>query len=210
MIIDDLCMRVTPARPTTTENLLIPYEPGQRTVRHHPGGHAMHRPRRRRRTGGRVGGRHCRGLVVLRLAVSLGLDGSRGLAAPPQPTGEMRWVLYVTFPPTWLDPAEVAVAGMTPFWLLYTLHDALVKPMARPTPRQAPGGRDRRPVPGAHPAPAGTTGGCGWRRTMPPGSSCRLMIRAWPTSSACLILRSPSKPSASTPSCALKPPDGPA
>jgi peptide/nickel transport system substrate-binding protein len=41
----------------------------------------------------------------------------------------MRWALYVTFAPAWLDPAEVAVAGVTPFWLLYALHDALLKPM---------------------------------------------------------------------------------
>jgi ABC-type transport system substrate-binding protein len=41
----------------------------------------------------------------------------------------MRWALYVTFAPAWLDPGEVAVAGMTPFWLLCALHDALIKPM---------------------------------------------------------------------------------
>ena len=41
----------------------------------------------------------------------------------------MRWALYVTFPPAWLDPAEVAVAGVTPFWIIYALHDALLKPM---------------------------------------------------------------------------------
>jgi len=41
----------------------------------------------------------------------------------------MRWALYVTFPPAWLDPAEVAIVGLSPFWLLYALHDALVKPM---------------------------------------------------------------------------------
>ena len=57
------------------------------------------------------------------------LTGTRGTAAPPQPAGEMRWALYVTFPPAWLDPAEVAVAGVTPFWILYALHDALLKPM---------------------------------------------------------------------------------
>jgi TRAP-type C4-dicarboxylate transport system permease large subunit len=42
------------------------------------------------------------------------------MAAPGslvKPTGEMRWALYVTFPPAWLDPAEVAVAGVTPFWI---------------------------------------------------------------------------------------------
>jgi len=49
-------------------------------------------------------------------------------AAQPKPEGEMRWALYVTVPPVWLDPAEV-VGVLTPFWVLTALHDALVKPM---------------------------------------------------------------------------------
>ena len=40
----------------------------------------------------------------------------------------MRWALYVTLPPVWFDPGEVA-GQLTPFWILYALHDALVKPM---------------------------------------------------------------------------------
>jgi peptide/nickel transport system substrate-binding protein len=50
--------------------------------------------------------------------------------APAQhkPEGEMRWALYVTLPPAWFDPGEV-VGVITPFWVLYALHDALVKPM---------------------------------------------------------------------------------
>ena len=39
----------------------------------------------------------------------------------------MRWALYVTMSPAWFDPGEFA--GLTPFWVLYALHDALVKPM---------------------------------------------------------------------------------
>ena len=49
-------------------------------------------------------------------------------AAQSKPEGEMRWALYVTVAPAWLDPAEV-VGQITPFWILYALHDALVKPM---------------------------------------------------------------------------------
>jgi peptide/nickel transport system substrate-binding protein len=45
------------------------------------------------------------------------------------PEGEMRWAVYVTISPAWFDPAEVAIAGITPFWFCYALHDALVKPM---------------------------------------------------------------------------------
>lgn len=56
-------------------------------------------------------------------------------AAQSKPEGEMRYALYVTVPPVWLDPAEV-VGVITPFWVLYALHDALVKPM--PGNHQAP------------------------------------------------------------------------
>ncbi len=56
-------------------------------------------------------------------------------AAPPsnthaqtKPEGEMRWALYVTLSPVWFDPGEVT-GQLTPFWVLYALHDALVKPM---------------------------------------------------------------------------------
>lgn len=45
-----------------------------------------------------------------------------------KPEGEMRWALYVTLSPVWFDPGEV-VGVLTPFWVLYALHDALVKPM---------------------------------------------------------------------------------
>src|SRR5258705_330284 len=49
-------------------------------------------------------------------------------AAQAKPEGEMRWALYVTLSPVWFDPGEV-VGQITPFWILYALHDALVKPM---------------------------------------------------------------------------------
>jgi peptide/nickel transport system substrate-binding protein len=49
-------------------------------------------------------------------------------AVPGKPAGEMRWALYVTLSPSWFDPAEV-VGLITPFWVLYALHDAVVKPM---------------------------------------------------------------------------------
>src|SRR5882724_5928493 len=48
--------------------------------------------------------------------------------AQPKPEGEMRWALYVTLSPVWFDPGEV-VGLITPFWVLYAIHDALVKPM---------------------------------------------------------------------------------
>src|SRR5215467_15249566 len=50
-------------------------------------------------------------------------------AAQTKPEGEMRWALYVTVAPAWYDPGESVVGVITPFWVLYALHDALVKPM---------------------------------------------------------------------------------
>src|SRR5436190_2058719 len=48
-------------------------------------------------------------------------------SAQSKPEGEMRWALYVTLSPVWFDPGEFQ--GLTPFWVLYAIHDALVKPM---------------------------------------------------------------------------------
>jgi len=63
------------------------------------------------------------------LAICAALAGGcTAAAAQARPEGEMRWALYVTLPPAWFDPAEV-VGVLTPFWVLYALHDALVKPM---------------------------------------------------------------------------------
>jgi hypothetical protein len=36
----------------------------------------------------------------------------------------MRWALYVTLSPVWFDPGEFM--GLTAFWVLYAIHDALV------------------------------------------------------------------------------------
>jgi peptide/nickel transport system substrate-binding protein len=73
-----------------------------------------------------MSGRPLTVLVLACLVVCLGLaaDG----AAQAKPDGEMRWALYITISPNWFDPGEV-VGQLTPFWILYALHDALVKPM---------------------------------------------------------------------------------
>ena len=44
------------------------------------------------------------------------------------PEGEMTWAVHVSLAPTWFDPAETP-SVITPFMILYALHDALVKPM---------------------------------------------------------------------------------
>src|SRR5438309_9335376 len=64
------------------------------------------------------------GLVVLLLVAALGSSAR----AQARPEGEMRWALYVTLAPAWFGPAEV-IGVLTPFWVLYAMHDALVKPM---------------------------------------------------------------------------------
>jgi peptide/nickel transport system substrate-binding protein len=53
------------------------------------------------------------------------------IAAPPAaaaPEGQMLWAVHISLAPTWFDPAETP-ALITPFMVLYALHDALVKPM---------------------------------------------------------------------------------
>src|SRR3989442_9470666 len=65
---------------------------------------------------------------VLLLGVILGGGLFDDAAAQARPEGEMRWALYVTLSPLWFDPGEV-VGQITPFWVLFALHDALVKPL---------------------------------------------------------------------------------
>src|ERR1051325_428758 len=66
------------------------------------------------------------GVAFLLLAINL-VAGAPAVAQS-KPEGEMRWALYVTLSPLWFDPGEVT-GILTPFWVLYALHDALVKPM---------------------------------------------------------------------------------
>src|SRR5437773_11747196 len=61
-------------------------------------------------------------------AQSRSASPQRTEAAQAKPEGEMRWAIYVTLAPQWFDPAEV-MGQITPFWVLYAMHDALVKPM---------------------------------------------------------------------------------
>lgn len=51
-------------------------------------------------------------------------------AAPAQPksSGELTVALHVTIPASWFDPAETP-AQITPFGILYALHDAVVRPL---------------------------------------------------------------------------------
>src|SRR3989442_2465112 len=64
------------------------------------------------------------GVVLLALAFLLG--AARPAIAAPE--GTMTWGVHITLASRWLDPAETE-GIITPFMVLYALHDALVKPM---------------------------------------------------------------------------------
>ena len=66
---------------------------------------------------------------ALILTAAMAVAGAGSAAAQAKPEGEMRFALYVTVPPAWLDPGEAAPGFTSPFWVLYALHDAVVKPM---------------------------------------------------------------------------------
>ena len=64
-------------------------------------------------------------LAALSVALLLAVAPRPALAAPD---GTMTWGVHVTLAARWLDPAETE-ALITPFMVLYAIHDALVKPM---------------------------------------------------------------------------------
>src|SRR6476469_6703092 len=56
------------------------------------------------------------------------LAGPMAGAALAAPQGQLTWAAHVSLAPTWFDPAETS-GIITPYMVLYALHDALVKPM---------------------------------------------------------------------------------
>ncbi len=74
-----------------------------------------------------IGRWHRLGGAILLLTV-LAARAPHEVSAQAKPEGEMRWALYVTLAPVWFDPAEV-IGVLTPFWVMYAMHDALVKPI---------------------------------------------------------------------------------
>ncbi len=67
--------------------------------------------------------RHVRTAILVALLVAASAGSS---AAAPE--GTMTWGVHITLASRWLDPAETE-GIITPFMVLYGLHDALVKPM---------------------------------------------------------------------------------
>ena len=62
-------------------------------------------------------------------AAALGLvAGTPRWASAAGPQGQLTWGVHVSLAPTWFDPAETP-GLITPFMILYAVHDGLVKPM---------------------------------------------------------------------------------
>jgi peptide/nickel transport system substrate-binding protein len=77
-------------------------------------------------------------LAILLTVVALMVGWSHGLSAQPQPAGELVIAWPITIVPTWFDPAETP-AQITPFGILYALHDGLVRPLPGEPHGQQPG-----------------------------------------------------------------------
>jgi peptide/nickel transport system substrate-binding protein len=76
-----------------------------------------------------------RAMLVPLVTVALLFTTTVGLAGAQTPAGEAVMAWHVTIAPAWLDPST-APPQITPFGILYALHDALVRPL--PGHRMAP------------------------------------------------------------------------
>src|SRR5262245_4137838 len=75
--------------------------------------------------------RRTRQIVAGVLALMVAACAHAALARPAQadaPAGQMTWAVHFTLAPTLFEPAETP-GLITPFMILYALHDALVKPL---------------------------------------------------------------------------------
>src|SRR6202047_3914048 len=72
--------------------------------------------------------------VLALTAVGL-VAGAPGMALAAESGSQLTWAVHVSLAPTWFDPADTQ-GIITPFMVLYALHDAMVKPM--PGKSQAP------------------------------------------------------------------------
>ena len=72
--------------------------------------------------------------VLALTAVGL-VAGAPSMALAAESGSQLTWAVHVSLAPTWFDPADTQ-GIITPFMVLYALHDAMVKPM--PGKSQAP------------------------------------------------------------------------
>jgi peptide/nickel transport system substrate-binding protein len=70
---------------------------------------------------------HVRRCVIGFVAVIL-MVGAADSADADSPKGQLTWAATISLAPTWFDPAETA-GLITPYMVMYALHDAVVKPM---------------------------------------------------------------------------------
>ncbi|MBI4608235.1 MAG: ABC transporter substrate-binding protein [Candidatus Rokubacteria bacterium] len=71
---------------------------------------------------------HRRIVSLLLTAAALILGVAQGVAGQPTPVGEVVYAWHVTIAPAWFDPST-APPQITPFGMLYALHDAPVRPL---------------------------------------------------------------------------------
>jgi peptide/nickel transport system substrate-binding protein len=74
----------------------------------------------------RLSSRIAGGFMVI--AAMLAIVLTPVVSAQTRPAGELVWAWHVTIAPSWFDPGEVP-AQVTPFNLIYALHDAVVRSM---------------------------------------------------------------------------------
>ena len=67
-------------------------------------------------------------LLVLMISIFTVVLGTAPEGRADAPADQMTWAVHISLAPTWFDPAETS-GIITPYMLLYALHDALVKPM---------------------------------------------------------------------------------
>ena len=96
-------------------------------------------------------------LILATLVLVFAAAPGRGLAAPE---GQMTWGVHVSLAPTWFDPAETP-GIITPFMVLYALHDAMVKPM----PGQPDGAEPGRVVVASPRTASSTSSSCARARS---------------------------------------------
>src|SRR6266478_3405604 len=65
---------------------------------------------------------------VMALAALGLIAGAPDSARAGGPQGQLTWGVHVSLAPAWFDPADIS-GIITPFMVLYALHDAMVKPM---------------------------------------------------------------------------------
>src|SRR4051794_30764668 len=79
---------------------------------------------------------------LLALGATAAVAGVPRLARAVEPESQLTWGIHVSLAPTWFDPADTQ-GIITPFMVLYALHDAVVKPIRTSRWRRASPNRGR-------------------------------------------------------------------